>query len=458
MYNTKDSSTISPFHDFQKQIRTQKNTPSHSLPENSYLHSNVRAVKKILEKYDIDEVTKQQVDSSCFIANLMKGNIDRNPSSIASKIAETIASSINMLNDTDSESISTHPKASAKDVRRLTDFLKEPKGNYLCAFLIIKSLPYLENGKSLLEEHEIDIEELEFLENSDDDEGISDTSTQEEEEHSSTVVSEKETVREYIERLLLEAKRNDPKNVDNYERMASEALERSLDSLKKACDSDDIKPEMFHMAQKRKIYDSMKRSIGQRSTSGFQPNPMETANSILSNLGMSPQSKSHSTSSSPINSPRGDKPKKTRKEIEELSNRLAKPKIRSKNNNQENDNQEDVKSTSSVNYEAREEFMNRMKQYQEGKRTKIENLKKQLEDKEMRHSFNPKINKNSKNIVRSVTSLMSWQNEKILKHEDEVRKKKEREAIVSCTFTPELSQKSLRMAKKRTMVLDVDKY
>ena len=152
MYNIKGSSTISPFYEFQKQIRPQKNTPLHSLPENSYLHSNVRAVKKILEKYDIDEVTKQQVDSSCFIANLVKGKIDRDPSSIASKIAETIASSINMLNDTDSDSISTHPKATStparvKETSTLTDFLKEPKGNYLGAFLIVKTLPLLRKRK-----------------------------------------------------------------------------------------------------------------------------------------------------------------------------------------------------------------------------------------------------------------------------------------------------------------------
>ena len=240
--------------------------------------------------------------------------------------------------------------------------------------------------------------------------------------------------------------------------MADYALEKSLESLKKTIDDVDItKTETFqHVSQRRRMYDSLKRGLGARDFMVGVAGSSEAADELLSKIGLSPIAPKTPSSPHPPNSPsstpqtsspvKDKKSKRTKEEENKVLDRLSKPRSHHLYRKNDENNKSITHSVASLS----EKFLDRMKNYEEMKKLKLEELRSQMNQKRNQDiSFSPRINNNSKSIHRNINSLLSWHKEKSMKHEKLLLKKQETDSIIDCTFSPEISERSQRLAKRK---------
>ncbi|KAF0974849.1 hypothetical protein FDP41_006323 [Naegleria fowleri] len=473
----------SPSFNQQRQTKTSSSTTTNSstnlsgspLRFDSYLSSSVKLVKQMMEKYSLNELAAQRVDESCFIANLVKGGA-RSPS----------------MNENKGEEYSNHSRSNPQPSPRQYSFhnnnrMASPRTERDVLSYVHKQQkstpvqaranespkrsnqtpPEKNRSQSLLEKHKLQVEELDFL-NESSSSSSDDEYNNHDEENSSKLPDPTKNPREYYEFMLAQAlaKKNEKKDPtsNEYEKMADLTFEESLSTLKKTLDSaEKLKEEsLTSHTQRRRVYDSLKRGLGARPFGGQVSEvdvTLSSPRSPRSPLAQQEQQTSPNTSNTSIqSSPQpafkfendsnstDTKPRKKDSALE-VFQRLYTIK---KPPEEEVDVPKSPRSSTRSSSPANDSFINRMKLCEEERQQRLEDLRSKFNDSLKKDiSFSPKINENSKSMQRSVESLLNWQKEKITRQEQLIKNKKEKEISNECTFSPELSPRSQKLVKKK---------
>ncbi|KAG2378206.1 hypothetical protein C9374_008349 [Naegleria lovaniensis] len=422
----------------------------------SYLSSSVKLVKQMMEKYSLNEIATQRVDDSCFIANLVKGGspVIEQQSSPRHSFQNRVGSP--RIERELSSSVSSHYGRAVENAK------ESPKSS--------KQSPIASDKKrsqSLLEKHKLELDE--FLNDVSSSSSSDDESNLE--ENDSKLPDPAKNPREYYEFMLAQAlaKKSEKKEPgsNEYEKMADLTFEESMSTLKKTLDSAErIKEEsLTSHTQRRRVYDSLKRGLGARPFDGTSPEgdvkpppssprtPLPQQHQPLPNPS-SPSQNSYQPAFKFENeaSTIDTKPRKKDSALE-VFQRLYTIKKPPEDESSTSETPRSPRSSKRPSSPANDTFVNRMKLCEEERQQRLEDLRSKFNNNLKKDvSFSPKINDNSKSMQRSVESLLLWQKEKTSRKEQLIKIKKEKEVPSECTFSPELSPRSQKLAKKKSTI------